>query len=644
LQYPNESGGTTVIMRYTLRLLTAQQFTRAATLICACECIRQGRNKNYPKYNLGDEEISIGLWIGSAHTPNSNKTAKDNLDKLINGKAPLQNRLDYYNKFQVLKCPWCGTSLIKGHSDKKEVGKWGYAMHKKRFELRCTNENCFFDLEGKLPIQIVDEELYTEPPTLLFATVDKFAMMTWREETGSFFARNSNNRTPELIIQDELHLISDSLGTMVGLYESAIDYLCRQKGSPTKIIASTATIKKAREQCSALYNRDVAQFPHPGLDYDDSFFSKENVIDYKNEIYGRKYVGILPSGKTKVMTEIRTIAALMQRISTMDISDEVKDKFWSLVLYFNSIKELGKCSTILEDDVKDAMRRTAIRKDEIIRKVWRFDELTSRVSTSNLNVTMDNLEKIKYSSNKEQNKTIDAVLATNMISVGIDISRLNAMLIVGQPKLTSEYIQASSRIGREYPGVAFLLYDATKSRDRSHYEQFKSYHQTFYKFVEPTIATPFSKPARDRALHAVIIAMMRHKFDELSSEESAVNFKIKDYVSVIEEIKQFILVRQKQINAVMNPEAEDESEIIAKEIDDIFEKWENLAESDLHDDDKFFYGKKFMVQKPEEEKREGRLLKMYNTANSDNAIDTMTSMRSVDVEVSGKLLIWEEQK
>lgn len=643
LQYPDESGGTTVIMRYTLRLLTAQQFTRASTLICACEYIREGHNKNYPVYNLGEEEISIGLWIGSAHTPNSNKTAAENLEKLKKGNSQLQSRLDYYNKFQVLKCPWCGTSLIKGQSGTKEIGDWGYAMHKKSFELRCTNENCFFDEIGKLPIQIVDDELYKTPPTLLFATVDKFAMLTWREETGSFFAQSSKNRTPELIIQDELHLISGPLGTMVGLYESAIDYLCRQKGSCTKIIASTATIKKAKEQCSALYNRDVAQFPHPGLDYDDSFFSKETVIDYNKGVYGRKYVGILPAGKTKVMTEVRTIASLMQKISTMDVSDEIKDKFWSLVLYFNSIKDLGKCSTILEDDVKDAMRRASKRKDEKVRKVWRFDELTSRVSTSNLNSTMDTLEKIKYSS-EENTKSIDAVLATNMISVGIDISRLNAMLIVGQPKLTSEYIQASSRIGREYPGVAFLLYDATKSRDRSHYEQFKSYHQTFYKFVEPTIATPFSKPARERALHAVIIAMMRHKFNELSSEEAAAAFKRENYKEAVDEIKEFILERQQQINMVMNPDAEDDSFAIEKEIDDIFEKWESLAAAEWHDSDKFVYGKKYMVQKPDEEKREGRLLKLYNTANSDSAIDTMTSMRSVDVEVKGKLLIWEERK
>ena len=128
-----------------------------------------------------------------------------------------------------------------------------------------------------------------------------------------------------------------------------------------------------------------------------------------------------------------------------------------------------------------------------------------------------------------------------MISVGIDVARLNTMFIVGQPKLTSEYIQASSRIGREYPGVAFVLYDVTKSRDRSHYEQFKSYHESFYKYVEPTGATPFSKPARDRALHAVVIALLRHTIPELSEESDARNFSLEKYSKEVQIIKDLLV-------------------------------------------------------------------------------------------------------
>ena len=327
--------------------------------------------------------------------------------------------------------------------------------------------------------------------------MDKFALLPWKKEIGSFFAAGSENRSPELIIQDELHLISGPLGTMVGLYESAIDVLCQQKGIKTKIVASTATIQRAKEQCAALYDREVSQFPHPGLNAEDSFFARESNIDYDKGSFGRKYIGLMPSGKTKAMMEVRSIAALLQKINTMDLPDEIKDKFWTLTVYFNSLKDLGKCSTLVDDDVKDFIKRTAYRlgtaKDA--RMIGQADELTSRVSTTELNETLDKLEKLSYSKENIEKRHFpsNVLLATNMISVGIDVARLNVMLLVGQPKLTSEYIQASSRVGRSYPGVAFAMYDGSKSRDRSHYEQFRAYHESFYKHVEPTGATPFFK-------------------------------------------------------------------------------------------------------------------------------------------------------
>lgn len=203
----------------------------------------------------------------------------------------------------------------------------------------------------------------------------------------------------------------------------------------------------------------------------------------------------MPSGKTKAMMEVRSIAALLQKINTMDLPDEIKDKFWTLTVYFNSLKDLGKCSTLVDDDVKDFIKRTAYRlgtaKDA--RMIGQADELTSRVSTTELNETLDKLEKLSYSKENIEKRHFpsNVLLATNMISVGIDVARLNVMLLVGQPKLTSEYIQASSRVGRSYPGVAFAMYDGSKSRDRSHYEQFRAYHESFYKHVEPTGATPF---------------------------------------------------------------------------------------------------------------------------------------------------------
>lgn len=274
------SSGTTVTMRYTLRLLAAQQFTRASTLICACEYIRvdaTSRKPKYGRYPLGDDRITIGLWIGGDHTPNKDDQAKSNLNELLKSSTEeLEYKKDRYNKFQVLKCPWCGTKLVQDVVNHKKKGVFGYRMKNNRhLELYCPQESCFFNLEGSLPIQVVDEELYDNPPTLLFGTVDKFAMLPWNPKIGAFFGIGTPNRSPELIIQDELHLISGPLGTMVGLYEAAIDALCKSKGISTKIIASTATIRRAVEQCASLYNRSINQFPHPCIDAEDSFL-REN--------------------------------------------------------------------------------------------------------------------------------------------------------------------------------------------------------------------------------------------------------------------------------------------------------------------------------------------------------------------------------
>ena len=650
LAHPEEANGTTVIMRYTLRLLAAQQFTRAATLICACEYIRQDciqRKPKYPTYALGNDAITIGLWIGGTHIPNKNDDAKYHLDKLLNvsNHYSVRNEKERHNKFQVLKCPWCGTKMVKDDKDNRLVGEWGYGIKDKRgkhFYMFCPHEDCNFT--DQLPIQIIDDELYDNPPTLLFGTVDKFAMLPWDGRIGAFFGINGGNRTPELIIQDELHLISGALGTIVGLYETAIDAICGQKGVYPKVIASTATIRRAKEQCSVLYNREVVQFPAPGLDAEDSFFAKESTVNYDEGVYGRKYVGIMPSGKTKAMTEIRMMAALLQKVYTAGWPEDIKDKFWTLTVYFNSLKDLGKASTLVDDDVKDFIIRTANRMFKERRLIVSADELTSRVSTTELNETLDKLEKIEFSKvNVDAKRYASSVLlATNMISVGIDVARLNVMLMVGQPKLTSEYIQASSRVGRSYPGVAFIQYDATKSRDRSHYERFRPYHESFYRFVEPTGATPFSKPARERALHSVLIAMMRQKVG-LSEDKDAVNFDNEYYAETIQEIEKFIIDRITGINSRSDNEAKDDVHEVRAEINEFFDTWQNFVdECNVEGDEKVLYfGRRFIVTPPADGMR--RLLRPFNSRGKDVSLDTLTSMRNVDISVDGEVVVWEDE-
>lgn len=627
IRNPKNGAGTTIIMRYTLRLLAAQQFIRASIMICACELIRRENEKK-----LGKEEITIGLWIGSAQTPNTIQDASMELKKLTRTtkyEGELNRQKSEHNKFQVLKCPWCGTKMEKEYKGKKEVGDWGYRHSKKDkcFEIFCPEQDCEFEL--RLPIKVVDEDIYKKPPTLLFATVDKFAMMTWKGEVSNLFALNDGNEnlSPELIIQDELHLISGPLGTMVGLYETVIDAMCSEKGIKPKIIASTATIRRASEQVKGLYNREVKQFPPPGLSADDSFFVKD-VPTTKEP--GRLYVGVMPSGKTQTTVEVRLMGGLFQRINMIDgIEDEIRDKYWTLVTYFNSIRELGKCSTLLNDDIADNMNRLSKRLSghKNLRFLYNQRELTSRLSATDINKTLKDLEEKKYIKKSDYySYPVDALLATNMISVGVDVERLNCMVIIGQPKLTSEYIQASSRVGRRDPGIVFTLYNSSKTRDRSHYEQFYKYHQSFYKFVEPTSVTPFSEPARERALHAVFISMARHLLG-LQEEEMATDFDID--TTNVDKIKSIIIDRAKSISNTDEYDVEDE---IMQELNKIITWWDEKAKA-LNGTEMLQYYK---------EDSEHKLMIPYDKEIESNEKQTLQSMRNVDKQCKVEIITFEE--
>ena len=525
-----EDKGTAILMRYTLRLLTAQQYERASAMICACDMIRQ-QNENL----FGKNRITIGLWVGGSTTPNSVKEAVKAYEKLYEGKGS--------NPFVMLKCPWCGAqmgpvSMGTGRWDLPGYKKVPGPRHKFGFAFRCRNLICDFS-QIDLPLYVVDETIYKETPTMLLGTVDKFAMLPFRPQAQSLFGfRNGIKVTsPDLIIQDELHLISGPLGSMVGHYETLINELCTTR-TPSgeihpKIIASTATISRAKEQCHALYGcrkDEVFQFPPSGLDAGNSFFANE-----ARDQNGRRYVGIFATGSSSdATTAIRLFASLLYGAKAMAVSDESeRDPYWTNMGYYNSIRELGQAATWIRADIDqhlDVMYKRRFddkrypdkeqyRKSR--RYIWRDEELTSRISGSEVTTSLANLN-IRYpgkedESGKVKEHPIDICLATNMISVGLDVPRLGLMTVAGQPKTTSEYIQATSRVGRnakEAPGLVFVLYRPGRPRDKSHYEHFKSYHSRVYCNVEPTSVTPFSAPVRERALHAIMIGMMRLESDD----------------------------------------------------------------------------------------------------------------------------------
>ena len=389
-----------------------------------------------------------------------------------------------------MHCPACREQLTWEHDE--QAG----AIH-----VRCENEECLlFDPEVPLPVWTVDEDVYRTRPTLLIGTIDKYAQIVRRKQVNSLFGLDTG-QPPDLILQDELHLISGPLGTVAGLYEAAVDRMFSSGGARPKIIGSTATIRRASEQVTSLFDRETAQFPPPCIDADDSAFA---VVDPGAP--GRRYTGVTTAGRSAKFTLQAVAASLLQSASDGAADDRARDPYWTLVSYFNSLRELGGALVLMQDDVNDSLSLFAQRRDEAARQPEFIEELTSRRTQAEVR---DMLDRLEISSNDEG--ALDAVLATNMLSVGVDIPRLGLMLVNGQPKGIAEYIQATSRVGRgDVPGLVVAVLNNAKARDRSHYESFPTWHETLYRDVEPTSVTPFASRARDRALHAVLVALVRH--------------------------------------------------------------------------------------------------------------------------------------
>jgi len=557
--------GVAVLMRYTLRLLTLQQFQRAAALLCACELRRRtlyGKGETAEQRRWGRTPMRIGLWVGQASTPNRTvdaeawvKRARQRNGGGGRGSSPMQ----------LARCPWCGSELNGGRDIEIDTGRG-------RTLLQCSDVSgqCAFTPRNSpgegLPVVVVDEEVYRLLPSLVIATVDKLARMPWEGRVQSLFGKVSRScerhgyltpgedhsgqhpargglspaqvvsceplRPPDLIVQDELHLISGPLGSLVGLYETAVDELSSWALEGVrvrpKVIASTATIRRAGDQVRRLFDRKLSVFPPPGLDARDSFFAvhrdRANERDSKP---GRRYLGVCAPGRRYKQVLIRVYVAQLRaawEVLGRQPGAEA-DAYMTLVGYFNSLRELGGMRRLVEDDVQSRLfRAEGADRGRLI-----IEELTSRKSAADIPVTLDQLGVPRLSQEKRKVSTgsgyeapsIDVLLATNMISVGVDVPRLGAMVVAGQPKSTSEYIQATSRVGRSHPGLVLTVYNWARPRDLSHYESFSHYHRTLYRQVEALSVTPFAPRALDRGLTGVLASLLRLSGPEWNANDGA---------------------------------------------------------------------------------------------------------------------------
>ncbi|WP_328669322.1 helicase-related protein [Streptomyces sp. NBC_00328] len=578
-------GGVTVLMRYTLRLLTLQQFERAAILLCAMEHMR----RHTPE--LGHEEFSVGMWVGRSATPNKLAEASLRLGEL---QKSLGKRLATENPVQLHACPWCGTHLDARDYEVDEDAK--------RMHICCPGTDC--DFTGGLPVHLIDEAVYDARPTLVIATVDKFASMPWRPATSALFNLDDPDDAtppPELIVQDELHLISGPLGTLTGLYETAVDALADRP----KVIASTATIRRAADQGRHLFARGVRQFPPAGLDARDSWFAVETP---REEKASRRYVGLLAPGTSQSTLLIRTYATLLHRAKQAKTEAEVRDAYWSLVGYFNSLRLLSAAELQVHDDVVAYLELLAEREGVEVRSVTNYSELTSRIDASEIPTRLKGIEK-----RLPDEDSVDVLLATNMIAVGVDVDRLGLMAVMGQPQTTAEYIQATSRVGRSHPGLVAVMLNSSRSRDRSHYESFQHFHSALYREVESTSVTPFSARARERGLHAVIVALARIMIPTARPNEGA--GKVESYEHILRgRIRSVLLDRA----AAVTPE---ETSAVSQAFDEFVDWW--CDEADIHSG---------LLFEPPRGSRAPSLLKSYDDESEDGGWSTLWSLRDVDAE------------
>ena len=521
LQDP-ENDGTGVIMRYTLRLLTSQQFQRAAGLICALEKIRLREKDGGGNPVFGETSFRIGIWVGGSTTPNNHIQS-------IEAFNAAQRKGPEEYQHVMLRCPWCASEMGPKRNHRPNVSP-RFLLHGlrttgsgdgRRILLHCPDPECNY--HDELPVEVVDEGVYKTPPSLIIGTVDKFAMLAWKHEGRSIFGIDEQGRhhvdPPGLIIQDELHLITGPLGSMVGLYEGVIEELCTKRSKLTgmvtrpKLVASTATTRASTRQIRDLYAREeTAVFPPPGLNADDSFFAtydRYEVGTAKGQVKpGRMYIGVLARGYGSGLTvNVRVFSALLAAAKL--VPEGERDPWYSLLVFYNALRELGAGLTLFGADIPERLsnlrnRWTPGGERRFLNHVL---ELTGRLENSEIPAALKALER----EFPKDNRVVDACLASNIIEVGVDVPRLGLMAVSGQPKNTAQYIQATGRVGREAPGLVAMAYDHRKARDLSHFEHFRDYHSRLYAQVEPSSVTPFTVQVLERALHGAFLVWIRNR-------------------------------------------------------------------------------------------------------------------------------------
>jgi len=398
-----------------------------------------------------------------------------------------------------------------------------------------------------IPAYTTDEQIYHQCPSVIISTVDKIARLAFEPRAGAIFGGvtkynryygylrgNSEAYLPEetlkgalrekdtvdvkpflppdLIVQDELHLIDGPLGSLFGLYETIVDGLIHHAGGKPKYIASSATVKRAENQIELIFNRKTFQFPPNGLTFKDSFFinfpDTHNVWDEQKP--GKIYLGVYAPGMGALTSITRIWARILK--TSYDLQSEKRiNNFWTIVGYFNSIRELGGNRSLYREDIVERLNQISEKPSRTL-DAEKVVELSSRINSTDIPQILEDLEQGKY---RSHNENPDAIFTTSMFGTGVDIPHLSMMVVNGQPKTTSQYIQATGRVGREYGALVTVFYKSGRPRDLSHYELFTGYHSRINLSVEPASIAPFSKGCLERGGGPAMVAFLRNVRDSI---------------------------------------------------------------------------------------------------------------------------------
>ncbi|NCJ08231.1 helicase [Synechococcales cyanobacterium C] len=557
--------GIVAWLRYPLRLLTYQQLQRFLETLVVADKVRQQQP------DLGKTpEFTVGYYGGRENSPNDLKNLPDELQRYVSrAKQKMQNDgiqrmprflllsdVGYYvpesiqQYRMVMRCPHCGSEKVHTFIDRdtNELRHRCGALGESLPEESCGQE---------IPLYIVDSDIYSRLPTLVVGTLDKIANITFRPASRTLFGAASNictvhgfvaNNTchkqefgtctrrnlkalPKaaidpgipLIFQDELHLLREELGTFDGHYEALIDAIHQERGAiRPRVLAATATIEGAEQQIRHLYWRDLSQFPERGPDRGRSFYANAH-----SKYVTRGFVGLRPTAANPLdsaMALLQAIRTELEILRTDPTTFKVKyglpsltdGEFLKLVddhdlccTYVNSKNDGSDIRRSINEQVKAGLREE-FGEDAASRMLPEAVTLSGDDDIETVKAVLKQMETPQKALTAEDPNRLSDVVATSMISHGVDIDRLNLMLFFGWPNTTAEYIQASSRAGRTVPGLVFILFRPQRARERAIFDYFSKAHEYLDQMVEAVPIDRFAHNALYRTAFGLMLGRLLH--------------------------------------------------------------------------------------------------------------------------------------